>query len=290
VLHPDDLDALDLLIWQRTGERAANLLFCHQSTISRRVRHCLQTLQLDLVRLQGEWELQGNGLLVELEREVHQLHRLLGGGPLRIEATYWAAEAFLQPLPAGWMPGVFDHVGMERPLQLLRDRVIDAWIGSYQPDLPDANDPEWVVFDLCRMPVRVMADRAHPLAQERGLAMVDLHRFPSLALPEGLFPRTEAHLRQQGLWNTPVAFTRYAPEFWEGRTADQLTLGFGNCLNHQLSPELVAIDWDLELVSGEALVVRRDVAHHGPILNCLQALQQRARRLQEQHPELELVR
>jgi len=112
LLHIEELDALDLLIWHRKGVRAAGLLHCNQSTISRRAQHCLQTLNLRLVRLNG--------------------------------------EAFAQPMPKGWLPGVFDHVAMARPLQLLRDRVIDAWIASYQPDLPDPDDPEWAVFDLCR--------------------------------------------------------------------------------------------------------------------------------------------
>lgn len=294
MLDLNELDALDLLIWQRNGARAAALLHCNQSTISRRAQHCLAALKLRLVRLNGEWELHGNTLLLELERKVHQLHRLRRGGqrrgvPLRLEATYWAAEAFARPMPEGWLPGVFDHVAMARPLQLLRDRVIDAWIASYQPDLPDPDDPEWAVFDLCRMPVQVMADHAHPLAYERGLQRVDLHRFPSLALPDGLFPRTEAVLKEQGLWTTPVAMTRYAPEFWEGRTTDQVTLGFGNCLNHQLTPQLVPVDWNLGLNSGEAVVTRRDVAQHGPIQELVNELRRRARALQQRHPELQLV-
>jgi hypothetical protein len=39
--------------------------------------------------------------------------------PLRIEANLWAAPSFLGPLPEGWEGGVWDHVGMARPLQLV---------------------------------------------------------------------------------------------------------------------------------------------------------------------------
>ena len=85
-------------------------------------------------------------------------------------------------MPAGWVGGSWNHVGMERPLQLLRERVIDAWIGSYQPDMP-VTDSEITVIDLCRTPVHLVAHPGHPLASRQSLAQEDLDPFPSLSLP-----------------------------------------------------------------------------------------------------------
>ena len=106
---------------------------------------------------------------------------------------------------------------MNRPLSLLKDRIIDAWIGSYQPDLPEIDDPDFCVIDLCHTPVKLVANQNHPLVGKRNLSQQDLEAFPSLALPEGWFPKTEAILRSQGLWSTEARMKRYQEERWEGR-------------------------------------------------------------------------
>jgi len=44
------LAALDALIWLRTGDRAAELLGCTQSTVSRSSRRCLKAFELTMHR------------------------------------------------------------------------------------------------------------------------------------------------------------------------------------------------------------------------------------------------
>ena len=177
---------------------------------------------------------------------------------------------------------------MERPLQLLRERVIDAWIGSYQPDLPE-HDPELAVVDLCRTPVHLVAAADHPLVGRSGLTDQDLDPFPSLALPSGLFPKTEAVLRSHGLWQNRVRMKRFRPELWQGRTEDQVTLTYASSLALQAMPGLVRLDYDLGLISGEALVVRRDLQHQ-PSLQELKAwLVHRCESLAGQFPDLQLA-
>ena len=134
--------------------------------MSRNNTQSLELFGLGIVREGGEWQLIGDQSLLLLERRVHQVARLrqMSGMPLRIEANLWAAPSFLEPLPEGWERGVWDHVGMARPLQLVRERVIDAWIGSYQPDLPD-DDADLCVIDLCATAVHLVAALDHPLVR-----------------------------------------------------------------------------------------------------------------------------
>lgn len=203
MLTAKELDALDLLLWQRSGERAAAWLGCSQSTVSRQIQHVLRLLKLRLLRRAGDWQLQGHREadveILLLERQLHQQYRLLMGGRLRLEATYWAAAAFLDPIPEGWGVGFRDHVGMERPLQLLSERVIDAWLASYQADLPN-DDPEWVVFDLCRLPVMLMADPGHPLSGEALVVRRDVAQHaPIQDLVELLRHRAQVLARQHEL-------------------------------------------------------------------------------------------
>lgn len=288
LVTPEELSSLDHLQWLRTGHEAARALGCSQSTVSRRVAHVLDSFGCRMRRREGEWLLEGRSELVAAERRIHQMWRLLGGAPLRLEATYWSGPSLAMPPPSGWTSGLFDLPGKVLPLRLLRERVIDAWIAGYLPDLPADDDPDWMVIPLCHMPCQLQAARHHPLAQETGLTPEDLAHFPSLALPEGWFPRLEERLRAQHLWSTPsVQFKRYDEGSWEGRTADAVTLCYGNALNLMLHPDLVQLDWDIGHTGGEALVVRRDLAEQGPILLLLlEELRRRVRALARHHEQL----
>lgn len=287
LVTPEELSALDHLQWLRTGAAAARAMRCSQPTVSRRVSEVLSRFGCSLRRQGGEWRIEGYRELLAMQRQVHQIWRLQGGEPLRLEATYWSGPSLATPPPPGWSTGLFDLPGKTIPLQLLRERVIDAWIAGYLPDLPAPDDPEFRVIELCHMPCQLQADRHHPLARETGITSEDLARFPSLALPEGWFPQLEQRLRSQHLWNTPsVQFRRYDESSWEGLTADAATLCYGNALNLVLHPELVQLDWSIGHIGGEALVVHRDLAERGPILLLLEQLRRRVRRLSQHHAEL----
>tara|TARA_X000000368_G_scaffold413896_1_gene402754 strand:- start:332 stop:1327 length:996 start_codon:yes stop_codon:yes gene_type:complete len=287
----DALRMLDTTYWLRSGERASQRLHCSQSTVSRNNMESLTLFGLAMERVDGEWQMHGDVNLLMMERLVHQKKRLLGDSvspPLRVEANFWAAPSLLEPIPKHWEGGTWDHVGMERPLQLLRERVIDAWIASYQPDLPD-RDPDLCVIDLCRSPVHLVAAVDHPLAGCGPLSASDLDPFPSLGLPSGMFPQTEAILRGHGLWQTRVRMKRYRPELWHGRTEDQVTLTYATCLALEVMPGLVPLDFNLGLISGESLVVRRDLLEEVVIQDLLQLLIHRCELLAEDFPELEMA-
>ena len=279
---------LDHLIWLRSGEAAAQRLHCAQSTVSRRNNETVRCFGLEIQRENGEWQLEGDQTLLLMERCVHQMHRLRSNDSFcRLEASPWAGPALAEPMPLGWAGGSWDHVGMERPLQLLRERVIDAWIGSYQPDMP-TSDGEITVIDLCRTPVHLVAHPDHPLALRQSLQPEDLEPFPSLSLPSGAFPKTEAILRSHGLWTTPFRMTRYKPELWEGQTADQVTLTYANCLALEVMKGLKVLPFDLGLISGESLVVRTDLLPQPKILALLSTLRRRIAMKAKEIPEIAL--
>ncbi|MEB3199734.1 MAG: LysR family transcriptional regulator [Synechococcaceae cyanobacterium] len=285
----DQLAAFDLYCWLENEASTARMLGIHQASVSRRVRQVTGFLDLRLNRRQPHLALEGDASLLNAERRLHQRARLRGLAPLRIEASYCAGPWYLAQPPEGWISGPFELPGMQRPLALLRERVIDAWIGSYQPDLPDADDPEWWVCDLVRQPVRLLASPDHPLAGVRRITDTDLAPFPSLALPSGWFPRTEAVLKGQGLWGDPVRIQRYDPSCWEGRCADGVTLTYGQSLSEALQPAAVRLDWDLELPGGDALVVRRDLWQEPALQQLAEQLMARARQLARRFDDVEAV-
>ena len=283
-----DLRYLDFQIWLRSGEECAKRLFITQSTISRRNAETLKTLNLKIKRDDfGEWETEGDAKLLNMERNIHQLYRLGNNEEkLRLEATFWSGPTLATPEPDGWINGVWDHVGMTRPLHLIREGIIDAWISSYQPDLPEQNNPEFAVIDLCKSPVKLVANKNHPLANKEIIYKQDLEAFPSLSLPAGWFPRTEAKLRSHGLWSTEARMKKYKQELWEGRTEDQATLSYATCLGLEVMKNLTVIDYDLNLTSGESLVTKKDLIDNKKIQSLVSHLKRRIIEKAKIHHEL----
>lgn len=284
-----DLQAFDLLIWLRTGQLAASRCGCSQPTISRQTRQVTTTLALDLRRRLGEWEILGDTLLLAMERQLHQLFRLNGRAPLRLEASCVAGPLLASPLPEGWMGGRFDHLVPTTPLRFLRERVIDAWITSSVIDLPADIHHDCRVVPLTRGPTWLVAAPDHPLAGLSGLRRSDLEAFPSLALHGNGFAVTAERLRAQGLWRDPQRLDRFDHDQLEGRSRDGRTLGYATPQRLSLSATpLRRLNWDLGIERGEALVVRRDVAEHGSIAALEEELRRRAGLLCQRLPELSL--
>lgn len=284
----EDLEALDAILWRRTGELAAAALGCHQATISRRLARCREVFAVAMWRHRGEWD-WGSSPLLALEHHLHQLGRFLGHGPLRIEAFPGGSVPLLLPLPEGWIGGTFDHVGVDRPLQLLRERVIDAWLCDAVDDLLPAALVELAVLPLWRAPVLPLADAGHPLAAERGLSRADLLLFPSLDLPVSGYLRSRALLRKQGFGTQPTNLRRYEPEGWEGRIAGQLTLACSTPLHQRTRAGLVLLEAEPLFSNGGALLCRLDQVDQPAITRLEAVLRTRLRSREAELPGCALL-
>ena len=127
VVTEDQLEALDLLVWLRTEERAARMVGTNQSTISRRSRAVREQFGVSLQRHPEGWSQRGDTALLNLERQVHQQGRLVGRRKLRLQVPFWTRCGTMQSLPAGWCANPADRgLVCQDPLVLLRLRVIDA--------------------------------------------------------------------------------------------------------------------------------------------------------------------
>lgn len=284
----EELSALDLQIWLRSGSLAARAACCNQSTICRRVDRTLRSFAVQLRRSAGEWFLRGDLELLAMERELHQLARLNGYEALRLEVSPLIGP-LLGPAPAGWRLGRGDILGLVRPLQLLRERVIDAWLIDNTVDLPPADDPEIARFDLFRYPLWLAAVEGHPLAGASALCLDDLRRFPVPQTPLPLFPNTGRHFATLGLAGPALRSRRYDPGDWEGRTADGVTLTFGTPFNLAQHPRLLRLDSDPLLINGVSLVVRRDRCEQRPLQELRRELQLRLQQLQPRLLDLEAL-
>jgi len=284
----EQLEALDLLLWFGSGSLAATRLGCNQSSVSRRIRGCLDVMALRLRRIGGRYLMRGRLDYLALERHLHQRVRLDRGRNLRLEATHCSSHLLQQPALNGWLLGRCDHQGVEQLHGLLRDRILDAWLSSDDFDLPGPDDPDLTTIHLSRWPALLLAGSNHPLAGESGLERSDLDRFPVLELPEALYPRMAQAVAALGFGASHVRLPRYDQGSWNLQSVDQVTLSFGSCLS-SLATQQVRLDWDCGLHSGETLVLRRDIADHAAVAELVQQLQPRFVALQPHCAELSLL-
>ena len=255
------LACLDYLIWLRSGKDAALNLNCNQATVSRNAKYVADFLDLDSCKLEGEWSLSGDLSLLSAERKVHQLYRWSHGNSLRIDVVYGVGSPYLNDIHQPWVCGMSNFMNTVYPMALLRESILDVWLGCY-PDIP-SDDDEFCVIDLVRYPAYFLVDRSHPLLEIKGdLTLHDLRRFPVLSLPDGAFPSIQKHLKGLGLNRSNVASVRHEISRWEGRTEDQLTISYASShtiKNFNGSKVPLSISTDLTL--GDSVVVRRCFAN-----------------------------
>lgn len=256
------LEALDGIQWLRTGDEVAKRFSISQPTVARYCKQVLDLFGLELERRDGEWDVVGDQTLLLMQRRVHQAARLRGMKPLRLEATYWSALTYCRSLPDNWILGQSNIVGIGRTHQLLRDRVIDCCLASL-PDVPWGGNADFASIVLTDMPVFFVCSPNHPILARDHISYDDIAEYPTLALPKDAYPLVERFLQGIGLWNDGVRMTRYRRESWEGRTEDDLTIGYGTPLSVAVSGgNLHRLPLMLPFRSGDAIVARREFLDH----------------------------
>lgn len=268
------LEALDGLIWLRTGHKVASLFKLNQSTVSRNSRRCAQQFFVSLLRRDAEWSIDGDPTLLNLERHVHQISRWRENKPLRLEAQHWSAPLLNSPMPSGWITGNLNYMEYHRPLQLLKERVIDAWITSY-PDALSAEDHNFTTICLSKMPMLLVVKEGHPLL-ELGAQMTfdDVASFPILPLPSDSFPRFQKVLEQCGLWQN---YAMPTDRNWSGRSnIEDLMVGFSTPLTLPMYGDgYKALPLQVPVVVGDALVVAKEWVNSTQIRNLVSLLSSR---------------
>lgn len=288
VVSIDSLNCFDYLIWLRTGANTARRLCLSQPSVSRNVSRVSKAFGVALSKSHGEWAIEGDTTLLNQERTVHQRYRWSRNLPLRIEAQQCSGPFFCDQLPRGWHKGNFDFLEVHTPLSHLRDRVIDAWIGSF-PDIPSDDDRIFKGFHLTRYPVALVVHRGHPLlALGHAMDLEDVRRYHSMALPDKAFPRFQAALQELGLWNPPLNIQCHRDN-WQEMALDKLAVGYATCFTlHLFDGDLVVLPIPIPLEVGDTLIVRREFAEHTRLVELVAYLKRKALMLAEQFAEVRI--
>lgn len=265
---PEGLIALDHLCWLGSGRQVADRMGCNPSTVSRKAEACAVTLGLLLRKRAGLWMLYGAGDLLEAERHLHQRYRLAGYCPLRLDLCADLAGLLADPPHASWMSGGQGHFVSRRPLELLEQRVIDAWLCSFCEELPALEDAVWEVMDLLLLPLLLLAHSDHELLAGDASGADDaavLHSFPCLALPDHCQPRRQALLQRLGFGNQLLGIERHDDGKWDRVLDDRRTIRPGTPFDLLQHESWKAMPPSLQHSARLGLVVRRDLLEEDPV-------------------------
>jgi len=281
------LASMDGLIWLRTGHQVAAKFNQHQTTVSRNSRKCAKIFGISLERQAAEWQVIGDQKLLTLQRKVHQHLRFQSGQSLRLDAQHWSGPLLCTPAPKGWILGNLNFLDYQRPEQLLRERIIDAWLASY-PDTPD-QDPDLASIRLSTMPMHLVVQAGHPLlALGDAVSFADVARYPLLPLPEQTFPKFQRILKAIGLDPDPSRLEYLAAANLPGKERiEELVVGFSSPQTLPLYGEDIRIlPLSLPIEVGDALVVRREFCEFPQIQGLIDLLRNRLSELAKTTPDL----
>jgi len=283
------LESFDTIQWLGSGKEVSKRYLRNQSTVSRDCAKVKKLFKIDLIRINDELEINGDLEFINLERRVHQEARFMNLRHLRLEATYWSAPTLCKVLPSNWILGRSNIVGSRRNIHLVRDRIVDAWIGGL-PDIPDRSDSELATIHISRMPIFLVCAPNHPLLRRTNIELKDIRVFPILSTPEGAYPKFEKSLKELGLWSNPVNMKRYKREFWEGKAEQDVVIGFATPLSFMVSGgSLCRLSYKLPIQSGDALIVRREFALHSRIEKLIEILSSNLKVYAQQSDEIEML-
>ena len=148
----EQLAALDLTVWLGSTERAAEVDFSNQSTISRRQHTVLQHFGVELKRSKTERVVTGDLHLLDMERQVHQTARLKRQRGLRLQAPFWLQNSPGIAPPKSWrMNSPRADLSCRDPVTLLREHVLDACLATPTQIPHERND--LCIFELHKRPI-----------------------------------------------------------------------------------------------------------------------------------------
>jgi len=259
----DELEALDLALWLRTGQAAGHVMHCNQSTVSRRIRRVLEVFNGKICRDDRGLYVQSecDDLLI-MERQIHQLHRLGSNGRIRVNLPVWSCRQILDLLAEHEIcSNPEDDFCCDNPLQLLRSHVIDACVVTPTQMLGESSD-DLVQIDLYSVPIHLycLIDRTVDLGTDVLGDPMELVATGGLALASFLplsCKRSSQHRFKKLVDGLRCPQARHHADHRPAERNHRLT--FATPVMARLLPGAIQLRHDLQWPYSERLVVLRSL-------------------------------
>lgn len=278
----------DHLQWLGKGVRVAQHLHCDPSTVSRKVESCCQFYGVKTVRQLGEWQVVGDRRLMHHERQLHQQLRLHSYAPLRLSLPAQVGRVLAPAVPINWDAVEDNLLGIQRPLQLLQDRVIDAWLCTTGEELGSWHQGEYRMMPLAELKLDLLTH------QERGPASLeDLRQNPEASVLMGqpaLLPRRDHWVAGMGLLSTLIDGQRYEASQWERPVNKGLAVVPGTALDRCVRAEWRPLKGVTPLLTSVCVVTLHDLSESTAVQQLVEACSHRIRQVLQSSATPEDVR
>ena len=255
-----ELESFDLLQWLGAGELAASQLCCNQATVSRQAHHVQETFGIGLKRLPGgAYAIIGNDRLLRLQRQVHQVARVLGRRPMRLHLITGKGH-LANGLPPGWCCNPPSRLEPRVDgAALLDSYVLDACI-MQRPQVASLDPQRFCVIELLSSSLYLVTNGSHALSHEKGVTAADLASQTELihlhVLPMATRLSTEKLHASLICEQTQVA-AQAAKATYLAECPITAKVYYVNALGLGLQ-DRVCIDFDVNYTSSDYLVILRE--------------------------------
>ena len=164
-----------MAIWLQSGKQVGERFHQHQTTVSRNLKKCSEIFGLSFQKSSGQWSVDGDPQLLNLERKVHQCARFLQKAPLRLDVSFCLVGDLVSPAPSGWLIGRSKNLGTPHSQHLLMTNVVDAWLCPLH-EAPCGDRPG--ILHLCHLPMRLLVFPDHPLLKRAELTLDQVKEYP----------------------------------------------------------------------------------------------------------------
>ena len=283
----DLLSSLDGLIWLQSGKQVGERFHQHQTTVSRNLKKCSEIFGLSFQKSSGQWSVDGDPQLLNLERKVHQCARFLHKAQLRLDVSFCLDGPLVSPAPNGWLIGRSKSLGTPHSQHLLTTNIVDAWLCPLHEAPSECEN--LTIIHLCQLPLQLLVFSDHPLLKRVDLTLDQVKEYSLEHIPPKAYPGTERML--QALDFSLLQKTKkQTKQLGASQQANASTLHLGSVLRHdQDKPKLFPLPLRLNVSTGVALVTRREHSATTAISDLRTDLEQRLKDFQLMHPEVQLI-
>ena len=288
MLEIESLAAIDHYIWTGTQVEAADHLRLHQSTLSRQLQQARKILASIGIRYDKSIESRfiDEDEILRSQRKIHQIIRFKQAKGLRVQASCWARNLLLQPIPEGWIankadPSKFNHCNTT---SLLDQYIIDAALVS-KPEAPASGDTRFAQFHLSNQPLFLLTTKSHVLSNERGLTNSDLSSQTRLGHSGFVSKECREVMEKLDLSLFGRQNETFTSSFEEPPPHARR---YGTAMTMLIRPDLERLDYPMAFPAGDILVVKHELGEHPEILKLVNSIKEKMRDFQPKIDGLEV--
>ena len=246
------------------GVKAAKVMRCDQSTISRKVLDNCKFFNIELQKEKGEWNILGDVSLINKQRALHQIYRLNGYAPKRISLPINFRGITSKPIGQGWHGYIDRILNPLWKLELLRQSIVDAILCTEADEIPAVAAEDFHCIQIASKELRLITNKEQ-ISENTG-KNIQVTPLPVLVPDNNFWPLRSNQLRLTGHKLKSAAGHRYSEKNWEEPINLNKALRLGNIYDLKINPNWAFAGLPYTINSKITLITKKELGNKEPII------------------------